>query len=94
MTEKNDHFCHVVGFVYLQVMNFSETDNMKGPIISANFLENVDFLVHGKTLIYHLHITGNVVGYAHSFCNLKVKENEMQTTALLTTCLVLVFSFF
>ena len=94
MTEKNDHFCHVVGFLYLQVMNFSETDNVKGPIISANFLEIVDFLVHRKTLIYHLHITGNVVGYAHSFCNLKVKENKMQTTVIAHNLFGFGFFFF
>ena len=72
----------MVGFVYSRVMNFMENDNVKGPIISSNVLSNVDCLVHGKTVLYHSHITGDVIGYTHSFCNLKVRENKNQISAI------------
>ena len=59
-------------------MNFINSDNVKGPIISANLFNNVDCLIHTKTVIRHLHITGKIIGYVHSFCHLKVTENKNQ----------------
>ena len=29
-----------------------------------------------KIYLHHYHITGKIHGYAHSFCNLKVRENN------------------
>ena len=29
-----------------------------------------------KIYLHHYHITGKIRGYAHSFCNLKVRENN------------------
>ena len=68
----------MVGFVYPRVMNFMETNNVNGPINSSNFLSNVECLIHGKTVIHHLYITGDFIGYAHSFSNLKVRQNKKQ----------------
>ena len=59
-------------------MGFIATDEVKGAIISENFLSNVDYLINGKTVIHHLHITADVIRYAHSFCNLKIRENKNQ----------------
>ena len=59
-------------------MNFMKTDELKGPIISENFLSNVDHLIHRKAVIHHCDITGDVIGYAHSFCNPEVRENKNQ----------------
>lgn len=69
--EKKDQFYKVVEFVYLGVMNFIETDTVKGLIVSSKFLSNVDCLIHGKIVIHHSRITGDVIGYAHSFCKLR-----------------------
>lgn len=45
-------------------------------------LKNVDNLIHGKNVIRHSHVTGEIVGYAHSFCNLKVRENKSQISVV------------
>ena len=63
-------------------MNFARSENIKGVVISENFLSNVDILIHGKQVIHHSHITDEIAEYAHSFCNLKVRENKNQITVI------------
>lgn len=43
-------------------MNFKKASNVKGTIFSANFLSNVNCLVHAKNVIHHSHITGDIIG--------------------------------
>ena len=63
-------------------MGFIATDEVKGAIISKKFLSNVDYLINGKTVIHHLHITADVIQYAHSFCNLNIRENKNQISVV------------
>lgn len=37
-------------------------DNIKGAVISENVLRNIDNLIHGKNVIHHSHVTGEIVG--------------------------------
>lgn len=73
---KNNKFYKLIWFVYECIMDFLLTNEVKGAIISENFLSNIHYLINGKTVIHHSHITGDIVGQAHSFCNLKVRENN------------------
>ena len=70
-------------------MKFKEKNLVKGQIFSFNFLENVRCLIFSKNVIHHTHITGEIVGYVHSSCNQKVRENKNQITYL-----DLIFFFF
>lgn len=65
----------------MSIMDFKNTGNKKGAIFSAKFLDNVNGLIYSKNVIYHSHITGDLIGNAHSYCNLKVRENKSQTCA-------------
>ena len=48
----------------------------KGPIFSATFVDNGKGLMYNKTNIHHSHIAGDIIGYSHSYYNLKVRENR------------------
>ena len=48
----------------------------KGPIFSATFVDNVKGLMYNKTNIHHSHIPVDIIGYSHSYYNLKVRENR------------------
>ena len=91
---KNQKFYKLVGFVHEHVMGFLPTDDINGVVMSENFLSNVYNLIHGITVIHHSHITGEVIGQAHSFCNLKVRENKNQISAVDHKLFVFAFFFF
>ena len=42
---------------------------------SENFLTNLYSIHTNKTVVHHSHVSGRIVGFAHDFCNLKVREN-------------------
>ena len=57
-------------------MEFSKTDKVKGTPISEKFIENIKGILNDKTHIHHSHISGEILGYSHSYCSLKVRENK------------------
>ena len=65
----------VVAFLYSKLMNFCETLKVKGITISKKFNENVSSILKNTQWIHHSHITGEIFGYSHTFCNVKVREN-------------------
>ena len=44
--------------------------------MSKNFIDNLQGIIANKTHIHHCHISGEIIGYAHSCCNMKVRENK------------------
>ena len=50
--------------------------------MSKNFLSNVDQIIHGTNEIHYSHITGEDIGYAHSFYKQKVIENKNQISII------------
>ena len=50
--------------------------------MSKNFMDNLKGIMKDKTLPHHSHISEEIVGYAHSYCNLKVKENQTKISVV------------
>ena len=44
--------------------------------MSKNFIDNLKGIMNNRTHIHHYHISGEIIGYAHSYCNYKVRENK------------------
>ena len=57
-------------------MNLRQTEKIKETIVSEKFVDNVKGLLYNKTNIHHSYITGNIIGYSHSYCNFKVRQNR------------------
>ena len=57
-------------------MDFKKTNKIKGIPTSEKFMENIKGILNNQTLIHHYHISGEILGYSHSYCNLKVRENK------------------
>ena len=73
---KCDYIDKIIYFVYSNIMNLRQTENIKGTIVSEKFVDNVRRLLYNKTNIHHSHVTGNIIGYSHSYCNFKMRENK------------------
>ena len=45
-------------------------------VTTRGFLVNLYKVLNAKVHIHHSHVTGDIVGYSHDFCNWKVRENK------------------
>ena len=67
----------VYSFLYDRLKNFPEIkfDEIK-TITTNGFMLNLHRMINYKVHVHHSHITGEIIGYAHDFCNWKVRENN------------------
>ena len=91
---KDPKFHKIVRFAYECVVGFLLTDDLKGAFMSENFLSSIDLIIHGTNVIHHSHITDEVIGYAHSFCNKEVRENKNQISLIAHNLFGFDFFFF
>ena len=71
----------IISFIYSSLIKFVETNN-KGIPASKNFVDNLKGITRNKTHIHHSHISGETIGYAHSHCNYKVRENKTKISVI------------
>ena len=45
-------------------------------LTTNNLVDSVHKIINVKAHLHHSHITGNIIGYAHTFCNAKVCEKK------------------
>ena len=65
----------MVAFLYSNLIAFCITDKIKGIPISQKFISNIKAILDNTRCIHHSHVTREIHGYAHTFCNEKVREN-------------------
>ena len=62
--------------MYRQSIPFLSNDKIDPSFsMSEKFLLNLYHIHTNKLVIHHSHITGNVIGFAHEYCNSQVREN-------------------
>ena len=67
---------NAITFLYQHAIHFLKNENINVDIpISNKFLSNMIAIYENKKTIHHSHVTGEIIGYAHDFCNQKVKKN-------------------
>ena len=76
---------------YQRLMDFPLGESEYETLTTSNFFENIHKLINVKTHLHHSHITGNIYGYTHEFCNMKLRENS---TVLHTISLDSICSFY
>ena len=83
------HFCKpsgfldkIISFIYSSLIKFVETDKVKGIPMSKNFIENLKGIMRNKAYIHHSHISEKIIGYTHSNCSYKVRENRVQISVV------------
>ena len=58
------------------MIKFTTTNKGKGIPMSKNFIDNLKGIMNNKTHIQHSHISGEIIGYAHSYCSYKARLNK------------------
>ena len=77
--KKNPKFTlQTYAFVYQRSMDFphGRFDYETLTTLSLHRIINV------KTYLHHSHVTGKIIGYAHDFCNMKIRENQNQFSCI------------
>ena len=65
-------------FVYNKLVEFPESDITYDTVTTNNFFRNVYHMIKVKMHLHHSHVTGEILGYVHNFCNWKVRENKTE----------------
>ena len=47
-------------------------------LTKLNFFVSAHRIISVKIHLHHSHVTGKIIGYAHDFSNMKVRENQNQ----------------
>lgn len=85
----------LITFVYCLVMGFRENKfEMKTVVAKKRKHNSVKDLLLGSYLIHHLHVTGEIVGYGHDFCNKKLRETQNLILVFAHNLFSFVFFFF
>ena len=69
-------------FVYQRIMDFPQGCFDYETLTTNDLFDSVHKIINVKTHLHHSHITGNIIGYAHDFCNAKVHENKDMLTSI------------
>ena len=75
---KRDHLRNsrlkTILYVYRETFDFPGDKREISVFVSKNFATSVMNLLFSEIWVHHLHVSGDIHGYAHDFCNRKVKE--------------------
>ena len=63
-------------FFYQKIMCFPITKFECETVTTNNLFESVHKLASVKIHLHHSHVTGEIIGYTHDFCNWVVRENR------------------
>ena len=72
----------VYAFVYQRLMDFPQRRFDYETLAANKLFDSVQKIINVKTHLHHSHITGKIIGYAHDFCNAKVRENKDVLTCI------------
>ena len=66
----------IYAFVYKRIMDFPQNTFDYETLTTNDLFVYVHKIINVKIHIHHWHVTGKIKGYAHDFCNEKVRENK------------------
>ena len=72
----------IYAFVYDSLMDFPANKFEFQTVAATNFFEKLFCVLNCKVHYHHSHITGKIFGYAHDFCNWRVRENQTELSLI------------
>lgn len=77
---KKRKLCFKNIFIYNKIMKFPQNNTEIKTLVTKNIFNNVINFIFGEIVVHHSHVSGDIIGYAHVFCNRKLKENQKLIT--------------
>ena len=68
----------IYAFVYDCLIYFPKSDVQYETFTTNSFFVNGHHLIKMKVHLHHSHVIPKTIGYAHDFCNARIKENNMK----------------
>ena len=72
----------IYAFVYQRLIDFPQGRFDYETLTTINFFKSAHRTIDVKIHLHHLHVTGKIIGYAHDFCSIKVKESQSQFSCI------------
>ena len=66
----------LISFVSDKIMQFPNDEFDANTLVTRNFSDSVLNLLFAYVVIHHSHISGEIIGYSHDFCNRRLRENQ------------------
>ena len=62
--------------MYQHAIKFLPNDKIDPSFpMSQKFIQNLHHIFTNRSVVHHSHLTGNIIGFAHEYCNSQVREN-------------------
>ena len=72
----------VMAYVYQNLICFPSSKFEYEIVASVNFFRNLHRILKVKVHLHHSHITGDIKGYSHDFCNWTVREYKTELSII------------
>ena len=72
----------IYAFVYDWLVYFPKSGTQYETFTTNYFFIHAHHLIKMKVHLHHSHIKGKIIGYAHDFCNARVKENNIEISLI------------
>ena len=76
ITKTSKFTLKLYALVYQRIMKFPQNKFECETVATNDLSENIHEIINAKVHLHHSHFTGEVIGYALDFCNLKVTQNK------------------
>ena len=76
----------VSAFLYQRFIDFPQRRFDYEALTANKLFDSVHKIINIKTHLHHSHTTGKIIGYAHDFCNAKVRKTKHVLTCIARDC--------
>ena len=72
----------LIAYLYHGITDFPKSNFQYVTLTTKHFFKHFYRLIKSKIHLHHSHITGQILGYTHDFCNLMVRENKTEVSVI------------
>ena len=75
-------YLRLMTYVYQICVDFPPTNYLYDTMTTKYFFKHLYRLIKSKIHLHHSHVTGEIIGYTHDFCNQTVRESKAKVTVI------------